>query len=77
MADTKGIALDPDRNSPAAEQIQVHQPPPDLAPGAIRQEWFARQQPLDGRMNLGSACAGLLPLLIRECRRRHQATAYY
>ena len=77
MADTKGIALDPDRNSPAAEQIQVHQPPPDLAPGAIRQERLPRQQSLDGRMNLGSARAGLLPLLIREFRRRHQATAYY
>jgi hypothetical protein len=60
MDRSKGVALDPDRDPPAAQQIQVHQPPPDLGPGTIRQERLSRQQPLDRDTDLGGCRAGLL-----------------
>jgi hypothetical protein len=69
MDRSKGVALDPDRDPPAAEQIQVHQPPPDLGPGTIGQERLSRQQPLDRGMDLGGRRAGLLPRMKARFRR--------
>ena len=51
----KPITVDVDLQLPAAGQIELHPPPPDLTPGFIRQEGLPRQNGQQGLLDLGGA----------------------
>jgi hypothetical protein len=49
------VAIDLNAELPAAGQIEVHLPPPDLLPAAPGQEGLPRQQRQQGLLDLGGA----------------------
>lgn len=58
LATAELIALDPDLQLPATDQVEAHHAPPDLVPGAIGEEGFSGGQEFEALGDLGGAAAG-------------------